>query len=124
MKRAGRTARQVTIPLRATQGQVFTCDKRFRVLVAGRRFGKTHLALVELLRAACGQDRLVWYVAPTYRQAKRIAWHRWRSRMRTRPTLRRRFQTTQHRVPATCGCAVTGAVNTVSYVRMPPPRRP
>jgi hypothetical protein len=62
--------------LRAAQGRVFTCDKRFRVLVAGRRFGKTHLALVELLRAACGLDRLVWYVAPTYRQAKRIAWHR------------------------------------------------
>ena len=56
--------------------EVFACPKRFRVLVAGRRFGKTHLALVELLRAACGYGRLVWYVAPTYRQGKRIAWNR------------------------------------------------
>ena len=76
MRRAASTALPVIIPLRAAQGRVFTCDKRFRVLVAGRRFGKTYLALVELLRAACGLDRLVWYVAPTYRQAKRIAWHR------------------------------------------------
>jgi hypothetical protein len=56
--------------------EVFRCEKRFRVLVAGRRFGKTHLALVELLRASCGADRMVWYVAPTARQAKRIAWNR------------------------------------------------
>lgn len=56
--------------------EVFRCEKRFRILVAGRRFGKTELALVELLRAASGQGRLAWYVAPTYRQAKQIAWSR------------------------------------------------
>lgn len=55
---------------------VFRCEKRFRVLVAGRRFGKTQLALVELLRAACGEGRMAWYVAPSYRQAKQIAWSR------------------------------------------------
>jgi hypothetical protein len=44
--------------------------------VAGRRFGKTHLALVELLRAAWGKGRTAWYIAPSYRQAKRIAWDR------------------------------------------------
>ncbi|MGI8959281.1 MAG: terminase large subunit domain-containing protein [Bryobacteraceae bacterium] len=56
--------------------RVFRCEKRFRVLVAGRRFGKTYLALAELLRAACGGERLVWYLGPTYKQAKRIAWNR------------------------------------------------
>lgn len=56
--------------------EVLVSNKRFRVLVAGRRFGKTHLALVELLRAACGPYRTVWYVAPSYKQAKRIAWNR------------------------------------------------
>jgi hypothetical protein len=46
-------------------------------LVAGRRFGKTHLALYELLRAAfAARGATAWYVAPTYRQAKRIAWTR------------------------------------------------
>jgi Terminase large subunit, T4likevirus-type, N-terminal len=66
----------VEIRLKAAQMKVFTCGKRFRVLVAGRRFGKMYLALVELLRAASERDRLVWYVAPTYKQGKRIAWNR------------------------------------------------
>ena len=39
------------ICLREPQSRVFTCDQRFRVLVAGRRFGKTYLALTELCRA-------------------------------------------------------------------------
>jgi hypothetical protein len=64
------------IRLRSPQMKVFTCEKRFRVLVAGRRFGKTYLALLELLRAACAPNRMVWYLAPTYKQAKRIAWNR------------------------------------------------
>jgi len=62
------------ICLREPQSRVFTCDHRFRVLVAGRRFGKTYLALTELCRAAWEAGRVAWYVAPSYRQAKRIAW--------------------------------------------------
>jgi hypothetical protein len=44
------------------------------VLVAGRRFGKTFLSMVELCRAAWSKGRLAWYVAPSYKQAKQIAW--------------------------------------------------
>src|SRR5712691_6912239 len=62
------------IVLKRPQWKVFRCDQRFRVLVAGRRFGKTHLALVELCQAASVPGRLAWYIAPTYKQAKRIAW--------------------------------------------------
>jgi Terminase large subunit, T4likevirus-type, N-terminal len=62
------------IELRGPQWDVFCCDKRFRALVAGRRFGKTYLALVELCQAAWEPGRLAWYVAPTYKQAKRVAW--------------------------------------------------
>jgi hypothetical protein len=64
------------IRLKTPQREVFLSPHRFRVLVAGRRFGKTYLANVELLRAASGRGRTAWYVAPTYRQAKRIAWNR------------------------------------------------
>jgi hypothetical protein len=64
----------VIVHLRPSQWTVFGCDQRFRVLVAGRRFGKTYLALVELIQAAWSAGRLAWYVAPTYKQAKRIAW--------------------------------------------------
>ena len=62
------------ILLKTPQWTVFECDQRFRILVAGRRFGKTFLALVELVRAAWAPGRLAWYVAPSYKQAKRIAW--------------------------------------------------
>lgn len=64
----------MNIRLKPPQWRVFRCADRFRVLVAGRRFGKTFLALVELCQAAWAPGRKVWYVAPTYKQAKRIAW--------------------------------------------------
>jgi hypothetical protein len=62
------------IHLKPPQWTVFNSGARFRILVAGRRFGKTYLSLVELCRAAWPKGRLAWYVAPTYKQAKRIAW--------------------------------------------------
>jgi hypothetical protein len=62
------------IVLKPPQGEVFLSTERFRVLVAGRRFGKTYLAMTELCRGAGGRGRQAWYVAPTYKQAKRIAW--------------------------------------------------
>jgi len=62
------------VQLKAAQGRVFRHTARFRVLAGGRRFGKTYLALTELCRAAWSDGRKVWYVAPTYKQAKRIAW--------------------------------------------------
>jgi hypothetical protein len=62
------------ITLHSPQWKVFRSTERFRVLVAGRRFGKTYLALTELCRGAGGRGRLAWYVAPTYKMAKRIAW--------------------------------------------------
>ena len=60
--------------LKPPQGEVFQCAARFRVLVAGRRFGKTFLALTELIRAALRPGCLAWYVCPSYRMAKRICW--------------------------------------------------
>ena len=44
------------------------------MLVAGRRFGKTFLAAVELIHAAWEPGRLVWYVGPTNKQARMIFW--------------------------------------------------
>src|SRR3954471_6242614 len=61
------------IRLKTPQREVFLSPHRFRVLVAGRRFGKTYLANVELLRAASGSGRVAWYLAPTYRQGERNA---------------------------------------------------
>jgi len=59
----------------STPQRVVADDKtRFRVLVTGRRFGKTTLAIRELCYHARIPNRLVWMIAPSYRQAKQIAW--------------------------------------------------
>ena len=63
------------INLRWAQGEVFNNDKRFRVLVAGRRFGKSYLSCIDLLRGAINSPgETFFYCAPTYRMAKDIAW--------------------------------------------------
>jgi hypothetical protein len=68
---------ELKLRLHPRQYQVFHSPKRFRVLVAGRRFGKTELALAELTRAAeTKPNQLIWYVAPTEKLAKRIIWRR------------------------------------------------
>jgi hypothetical protein len=69
------TAPQIRYRLSAPQKAVFRSEARFRVLVAGRRFGKSYLACIDLMRdAISGPDRIAWYVAPTYRQGKQILW--------------------------------------------------
>jgi hypothetical protein len=48
---------------------------RFRVVCCGRRFGKTTLAVWEMLGVALyNNDVQVCYIAPTYQQARDIAW--------------------------------------------------
>jgi len=61
--------------LRYWQEVLYTDPTRMRVAVCGRRCGKTRESVNELIRAAqTGPDKIVWYVAPTYRQAKEILW--------------------------------------------------
>ena len=68
-------SKPIDIDLRPAQFEVFTSRKRFRVLVAGRRFGKSYLACIELLqKAANSPGETFFYCAPTYRMAKDIAW--------------------------------------------------
>ena len=63
------------MPLSDPQKQVISSDKRFRVLITGRRFGKTYLCLLEILRQArnCDNGR-IYYVSPSYRMSKEIMW--------------------------------------------------
>ena len=63
------------MPFSKPQLAVYTCPNRFRVLITGRRFGKTHLAMYELLRFASRKpNSKIFYVAPTYRMSKEIMW--------------------------------------------------
>lgn len=78
------TDRVLTIPLHPGQQAIFNSPARFKVVAAGRRFGKSHLAAALLSIAAfedvnyrgykITQEHPVYYVAPTFEQARRIIW--------------------------------------------------
>lgn len=71
---AGRDG-QLVVRLKPNQLRVFNNTRRFQSLIAGRRFGKTVLMVVWLIARALRRDRaLCWYVAPTYKMARDIAW--------------------------------------------------
>jgi hypothetical protein len=66
---------EAVIGLSGPQGEVFESEARFRVLIAGRRFGKTYLASAELVKAAVATSgALCWYVSPTYGLARDTTW--------------------------------------------------
>jgi phage terminase large subunit len=69
------------MPLSNAQDQVANDATRFRVVVAGRRFGKTHLSIRELCKHAKEPGREVWYVAPTYKMAKQIVWRKLKNKL-------------------------------------------
>ena len=56
------------------QKQISSDDNRFRVVVAGRRFGKSYLSINELAKFSRLPNQKCLYVAPTYRQAKTVIW--------------------------------------------------
>jgi hypothetical protein len=56
------------------QQQVSDNPARFRVIAAGRRWGKSWLSMNELAKFSVQPNQRCMYVAPTYRQAKTIMW--------------------------------------------------
>ncbi len=70
--------------LHPQQSQIYASDARFKVVAAGRRFGKTFLAKVGLITEGmrtemnghdlCTGDCNVAYIAPTFKQARQIMW--------------------------------------------------
>jgi Terminase large subunit, T4likevirus-type, N-terminal len=56
------------------QQAIYRSPVRFRVVVAGRRWGKTQLARTELITRALNGPGRFWYVAPTLKDAKDIFW--------------------------------------------------
>jgi hypothetical protein len=63
------------VPLSKPQKQVLDCNKRFRVIIAGRRWGKTFLAITEIAKFTRYPRKRCFYVAPSYRMAKTIVWN-------------------------------------------------
>jgi PBSX family phage terminase large subunit len=60
--------------LTKAQAEIAVDPHRFRVLCCGRRFGKTTLAIDQIKGRASIPMSRVCYVAPTYQQARDIAW--------------------------------------------------
>lgn len=61
--------------LHTAQSEIARSKARFRVVNCGRRFGKTALATMEMAgKAYTKKDRKICYIAPTYQQARDIAW--------------------------------------------------
>ena len=69
------------MPLSNPQQSIVDAPQRFKVVIAGRRFGKTHLSIRELCKAARLPEKEVWYVAPTYKQAKMIVFKKLRKKL-------------------------------------------
>lgn len=63
-----------TLKLHKGQKEVFKSNNRFKVVVAGRRWGKTITAKTSIIRQCGRPKQLIWYVAPTYRMARGIMW--------------------------------------------------
>jgi len=57
---------------------------RFKVVTAGRRFGKSVLGLAFLLKGRMQQGENRWYITPTYRQGKITVWPTLKQIMRGR----------------------------------------
>jgi PBSX family phage terminase large subunit len=61
--------------LTKAQKEIAKSKARFRVLRCGRRFGKTTLAVEEMVgKAVSKDDQKIVYIAPTYQQARDICW--------------------------------------------------
>ena len=62
------------MPLSDVQKIVSDNPARFKVVVAGRRWGKSYLSMSQMAKFARYPNKKIFYVAPTYRQAKQIIW--------------------------------------------------
>ncbi len=63
------------IEFHPAQAEIVNDKHRFRVVNCGRRFGKTTMAVWEMIGCAVQSgNKKVAYIAPTYQQARDIAW--------------------------------------------------
>ena len=66
---------ELNIDLHPAQLEIFNSTKRFKVVAAGRRFGKSRLAAwILLINAIQSTEKDVFYIGPTFQQSKDIMW--------------------------------------------------
>ena len=65
----------LNVSLHPAQMKIFKSPKRFKIASCGRRFGKSYLAAwLLIIKALQSKGKDVFYVAPTFQQAKDILW--------------------------------------------------
>lgn len=69
---------KATFKLSIPQSKIWNAYQHYRFLCicAGRRSGKSESARVLIGLAASKPEQTIWYVAPTYRMAKRLMWRK------------------------------------------------
>ena len=68
---------KLDIELIPWQEEVMKDPSRFKVIAAGRRCGKSHLAAVSLILSALdGKGGDIFYVGPTQAQARDVMWNK------------------------------------------------
>jgi len=66
---------ELNVELHPAQLNIFNSEARFKVVAAGRRFGKSRLAAwILLIKALQSDSKDVFYIGPTFQQAKDIMW--------------------------------------------------
>jgi hypothetical protein len=74
---------ELSFNLHKAQLEIFNSPERFKIVAAGRRFGKSYLSCVQLIIEGLKETNEfghnlkktdVWYVAPTFTQGKEIMW--------------------------------------------------
>ena len=68
-------ARELDVKLHPAQLEIFNSKARFKVVSAGRRFGKSRLAAwILIIEALQSENKDVFYIGPTFQQSKDIMW--------------------------------------------------
>jgi len=69
-------AKELDVQLHPAQLEIFNSTARFKVVSAGRRFGKSRLAAwILIIKALQSDSKDVFYIGPTFQQAKDIMWN-------------------------------------------------
>jgi hypothetical protein len=67
---------ELDVKLHPAQLEIFNSEARFKVVSAGRRFGKSRLAAwILIIKALQSEEKDVFYIGPTFQQAKDIMWN-------------------------------------------------
>lgn len=91
--------------LRKNQATIVNDESRFKIVVCGRRFGKTGIDAMEIMKTIQKPNMNTAYVAPTNKQAKEVFWD-WIKRTVPNDWKLRTFETAPYTIELLNGSAI------------------